>query len=150
MFHNEKQNRAAKPTAITPVPPRRTAPAPFFPVDEEPVGFESLPVPFALAWNASKVFALDSFAFAAKTMPSAQWPTWRQYAQIGLVSFTWTVYVGNVVAFALTGLLNRIVSDLRERRKMGEEGRTTPSQSRLDRLWNLRRAPDKDWQSWIA
>jgi hypothetical protein len=103
-FHNVKPNsRAAKLTAIMPVPPRCTAPAPFFPVAEVPVVFASSC--FARASKASKVFALDSFAFAAKTMPSPQWPIWRQYAQIGEVSFTWTVYVGNVVAFALTGML---------------------------------------------
>ena len=90
-----------------PEPTRRTAPAPFFPVAEVPVEFDPLLVCFAAAWKASNVFALDSFAFAAKTMPSAQWPIWRQYAQIGEVSFTWMVYVGNVVAFALTGMLNQ-------------------------------------------
>lgn len=105
-FHNVRpRSRAAKLTAIVPVPPRRTAPAPFFPVAEVPVKFVWLPNAFAFASKASKVFALDSFAFAAKTMPSPQWPVWRQYAQIGEVSFTWMVYVGNVVALALTGML---------------------------------------------
>lgn len=83
-----------------PVPPRRTAPAPFFPVEEELVEFDPVPlICFALASKASKVFALDSFAFAAKTIPPPQWLTWRQYAQIGEESFTWTVNVGKVVAF---------------------------------------------------
>ena len=105
-FHNVKpRSRAPKPTAIMPVPPRRTAPAPFFPVPELPVEFDPLPFSLARAWKASKVFALDSFAFTAKTMPAAQWLLWRQYAQIGEVSFTWTVYVGNVVAFGLAGML---------------------------------------------
>jgi len=92
-FHNVRP-RATKPTAIIPVPPRRTAPAPFFPVVEvldefdpvvgvlgefDPVvgvldEFNPVPVCFACAWKASKVFALDSFAFAAKTMPPPQWP----------------------------------------------------------------------------
>jgi hypothetical protein len=113
-FHNVKpRSKAAKTMGITPVPPRRTAPAPFFPVPEEPVIFVALPSCFARASKASKVFALDSFAFAAKTMPPPQWPVWRQYAQIGEVSFTWTVNVGNVVAFALTGMLTELngVSD---------------------------------------
>jgi hypothetical protein len=67
---------------------------------EELVEFDPVPlISFARASKASKVFALDSSAFAAKTIPSPQWLTWRQYAQIGEVSFTWTVYVGNVVAF---------------------------------------------------
>ena len=95
--------------AIMPVPPRRTAPAPFFPVAEVPVELEPVALPFAFASKASKVFAPDSLTFAAKTMPAAQWLLWRQYAQIGEVSFTWTVYVGNVVAFALAGMLNQIV-----------------------------------------
>ncbi len=93
-----------------PVPPRRTAPAPLFPVAEEPVEFNPVPEPdcLALAWKASKVFALDSFAFAAKTMPEPQWLAWRQYAQMGEESFTWMVYLGNVVAFALTGMLTNL------------------------------------------
>ena len=112
-FHSVRpRSRPATPTAIMPVPPRRTAPAPFFPVAEvDAVEFE--PLCFARASKASKVFALDSFAFAAKTIPPPQWPVWRQYAQIGEVSFTWTVYVGNVVAFALAGMLTELygVSD---------------------------------------
>jgi hypothetical protein len=110
--HNVRpRSRAAKLTAIMPVPPRRTAPAPFFPVAEVPDEFVALC--FARASKASNVFALDSFAFTAKTMPPPQWPVWRQYAQIGEVSFTWTVYVGNVVALALAGMLTELygVSD---------------------------------------
>lgn len=78
-----------------------------------PVEPDPLPFCLARAVKASKVFALDSFAFTAKTMPALQWLVWRQYAQIGEVSFTWTVYVGNVVAFALTAMLTDIygVSD---------------------------------------
>ena len=103
-FHNVRpRSRAAKPTPIVPAPPRRTAPAPFFPVAAVPVEFDVLC--FARASKASKVFALDSFAFTEKTIPPPQWPVWRQYAQIGEVSFTWTVYVGKVVAFALTAML---------------------------------------------
>jgi hypothetical protein len=65
----------------------------------EPVEFDPVPlISFARASKASKVFALDSIAFAAKTIPPPQWLAWRQYAQIGEVSFTWTVNVGNVVA----------------------------------------------------
>ena len=108
-FHSIRpRSKAAKPTPIMPVPPRRTAPAPFFPVPEVPVEFDPLLFCLARAWKASKVFLLDSFAFAAKTMPPLQWPIWRQYAQIGEVSFTWTVYVGDVEAFALTGMLTEL------------------------------------------
>ena len=85
--HNVRpRTRPAKPTAIVPVPPRRTAPAPDAEPEADAVEFD--PLCFARASKASKVFALDSFAFAEKTMPPAQWPVWRQYAQIGEVSFT--------------------------------------------------------------
>ena len=110
-FHNVRPRSTAAKLMAMPVPPRRTAPAPLFPVDEELVEFDEDPVPlicFALSSKASKVFALDSFAFAAKTIPSPQWPLWRQYAQIGEESFTWTVYVGKVVAFVLTGILTKL------------------------------------------
>jgi len=87
-----------------PVPPRCTAPAPFFPVAAVPDEFDPEPGCLARAWNASNVFALDSFAFTAKTIPAPQWLVWRQYAQIAEESFIWMVYVGNVVEFALTGM----------------------------------------------
>lgn len=43
---------------------------------------------FAFAWKASKLFAEDSTALAANTMPCWQWLTglaWRQNAQMGAV-----------------------------------------------------------------
>jgi len=58
--------------SATPVPPRRTAPAPFCPEEEVPVEFEEVPLScIALALKASKLFPLPpvSSAFAAKTMP---------------------------------------------------------------------------------
>jgi len=74
---------------------------------EELVEFELVPLRFiASAWKASKFLSPDSFAFAEKTMPWPQWVAWRQYAQIGAVSFTWIVYVGDVVALEETGMLN--------------------------------------------
>jgi len=43
---------------------------------------------WALFWNAVKFSGELSTALIAKTMPDWQWPTWRQYAQTGLVSWT--------------------------------------------------------------
>jgi len=70
------QNVSPTMTATMPsatlVPPRRTAPAPFDPEEEDPVEFEEVPLSFiAVAWKASKLFPLlpVSSAFAAKTMP---------------------------------------------------------------------------------
>jgi hypothetical protein len=133
---------ATKPIT-TPVPPRRTAPAPFFPVEElvefELVELEPVPLSFiASAWKASKLLSLDSTAFAEKTMPWPQWVAWRQYAQIGDVSFTWIVYVGNVVALEETGILNgelcRVSAPERCVRFKREQGHTIQSQSQPGRL----------------
>jgi hypothetical protein len=38
----------------------------------------------AVAWNAWNV--LFAVGLIAKTMPSSQWPVWRQYHQVGVVS----------------------------------------------------------------
>ena len=40
--------------------------------------------PIAAAWNAANWLP----GLIAKTMPSWQWPVWRQYTQTGLVSVT--------------------------------------------------------------
>jgi hypothetical protein len=68
--------RTAVKLTVTPILPKRTAPAPLlFPV-LVPVEFELelelVPlICFARATKASKLFGPDSIAFAAKTMP---WP----------------------------------------------------------------------------
>ena len=59
--------------------------------------------PMAAAWNAANL----SPGLMAKTMPSWQWPVWRQYTQTGLVSVTWNwaSWKGPLVLFADTGTL---------------------------------------------
>jgi hypothetical protein len=55
----------------------------------------------AAAWNAAKV--LFAVGLMANTMPSSQWPVWRQYHQVGVVSLTVIENEGTCVALAATG-----------------------------------------------
>lgn len=59
---------------------------------------------FARAWKAEKLFALESFALMAKTIPDSQWLVCLQYAQMGVVSFTTMLNDGKDVTFAATGM----------------------------------------------